>query len=202
MGHSLLALSFLLVIVSASATQHTVTSLTHTTPDTSVAKTDPTLGKQPASGHIAPDVAAIRNRGNQQSPVIKGRPDFYVRPSGDVIPGTRYRAIGGKSNLAEIATGKIASRDPTYITFNDIREKSAAEVQDILQLPQKHSHVVEFDTKQILDSLRIPGGRWNTEKNLEPLTKTFPEWGKGGGTQAITDQEIKIDPKLVTEFPQ
>ena len=29
--------------------------------------------------------------------------------------------------------------------------------------------------------------------NLEPITKDFPEFGKGGATQAITHKEIKED---------
>ena len=55
------------------------------------------------------------------------------------------------------------------------------------------SHWVSFDTLPLIDDLMIPSGRWNTTNVLEPITKTFPEWGKGGATQAITNQPIRVD---------
>ena len=174
---------------------HTTTPLARDTTQTAVRTATPQ----------APDIKSKVLVGTRQSPeglLAKGRPDFYVRSSGDIIPGTAYRATGGKSNIAELGSGKIASRDPTYITFDDIRGKTAEEVQDLLQLPQKPSHVVTFDTKKILESIRIPDGKWNTDKIPEPITKTFPQWGKGGGTQAVTNQVIDIDPKSIMELPQ
>ena len=35
--------------------------------------------------------------------------------------------------------------------------------------------------------------KWGKADYLEPITKDFPEFGKGGATQAITHKEIKVD---------
>ena len=102
-------------------------------------------------------------------------PDFYVKSDGEAIPGTGYRATGGQSNIDEVRSGEIAPRDPTYITFDNVKGKTQDEVKDLLQLPETPSHVVEFDTKQILDDVRVPDGKWNTNGVPEPTTETFPQ---------------------------
>lgn len=119
--------------------------------------------------------------------------DFYVSPGGQAIPSRGYRALSGESNIAEALEGTISSRNPTYITFDNIRGMKPQEVQSLLQLPKTPSHAVQFDTLQLLDDLSIPTGKWNTTNVPEPITTTFPKWGKGGGTQAITNQPISIN---------
>lgn len=52
---------------------------------------------------------------------------------------------------------------------------------------------MEFDTKQILDDVRIPNGNWGKSSYLEPITTDFPQFGPGGATQAVTNRPIKID---------
>jgi hypothetical protein len=121
------------------------------------------------------------------------RPDFYVRPDGEAVPGTGYRVVGGEANVNEVLKGTVAPRDPTYITFDDVRGLTPKKAQDLLQTPRAPTHVVDFDTKQILDDVRVPDGRWNTNGIPEPRTDTFPVYGNGGGTQAITSQPIKVD---------
>lgn len=119
--------------------------------------------------------------------------DFYVTPGGQTIPSQGYRALGGESNINEALSGKISSRNPTYITFDNLRGKGSTEVQNLLQLPKKPSHAVQFDTLQLVDDLSIPTGKWNTTNTPEPITNTFSKWGKGGGTQAITNEPINVD---------
>ncbi|MDX1920776.1 MAG: Hint domain-containing protein, partial [Candidatus Caenarcaniphilales bacterium] len=121
------------------------------------------------------------------------RPSFYVNSAGEAIPATGYRALGGESNINEALTGSISSRSPSYITFDDITLMTPNEVKNLLQLPREPSHVVIFDTLHLTNDLKIPTGRWNLTNTPEPITSTFPEWGTGGGTQAITNQPIKID---------
>jgi hypothetical protein len=41
---------------------------------------------------------------------------------------------------------------------------------------------------------------WNSNGILEPITETFPKWGSGGGTQAITDKVIQINIENITEL--
>ena len=125
--------------------------------------------------------------------IPRKEPDFFVAPSGQSIPSRGYRAIGGKSNVAEALEGTISSRNPTYITFDNMTKMSLGEVKKLLQLPRTPSHAVEFNTRQLIDDLSIPTGKWNTSSMPEPITCTFPEWGAGGGTQAITNQPIRID---------
>ncbi len=120
--------------------------------------------------------------------MIKSAPkgaDFYVLPGGQAISSRGYRAIGGESNISEALEGTISSRNPTYITFDNLKGMNPQEVKSLLQLPKAPSHAVQFDTLQILDDLSIPTGKWNTTNIPEPITTTFHKWGKGGGTQAI-----------------
>ncbi|MCA0184582.1 MAG: hypothetical protein LCH90_01060 [Proteobacteria bacterium] len=122
---------------------------------------------------------------------LRGGADFYVTPQGAAVPATGYRAVGGPA-IDEALAGTIVPRNPTYITFNNIKNMSPFEVQDLLQLPRTPTHWVDFDTLLLIDDLRIPAGRWNEITTLEPIVITFPEWGRGGGTQAITDKPIKV----------
>ena|GEM_PF-1841339 len=118
-----------------------------------------------------------------QMAMVRGganRPDFYVTSDGTAVPATGYRGFGGDQNLAEATYGVIASRNPTYFTFNNISGMTGQQVQDLLQLPQTPTHGVSFDTLQLLPDLSIPGGRWNTLSTPEPFTSTYPEWGTGG----------------------
>ena len=120
------------------------------------------------------------------------RPNFYVTSDGTAIPSTGYRAVGGPA-VEEAATGTVAPRNPTYISFDNIKDMSPSAVQDWLQLPRTPSHWSSFDTLPLINDLKIPTGKWNTTTVPEPITSTFPEWGKGGGTQAITNQPIKLN---------
>lgn len=96
--------------------------------------------------------------------------------------------------MSEIETGVISPRNPaTYITFNNITNLSPSEVQSLLQTQQTPTNWVSFDTLSLIPDLKIPTGEWNTSTVPEPLTSTFPQYGSGGGTQAITTQPIKIN---------
>jgi hypothetical protein len=122
---------------------------------------------------------------------------FYVKPNGITVPATGYRALVGPG-VAEAQSGVIASRRPTYITFNNITRMTGNEVKDMLQMPVIPTHSATFDTLQLLDGLRIPSEYWNTGLFQEPFAVSFPKWGQGGGSQAITDWPI-FNP-IVTPF--
>lgn len=128
---------------------------------------------------------------NEANSGIRASVDFYVTSQGISVPATGYRAVGGPA-VAEAQSGVISPRNPTYITFDNIKDMNPSDVQSLLQLPRVPSHWVSFDTLPLVNDLAIPSGRWGTTSTLEPITKTFPEWGAGGGTQAITNQPIKI----------
>ena len=123
-----------------------------------------------------------------------GNVDFYVSSDGIAVPATGYRAFGGEANFEEAMSGIISSRDPTYFTFDDITGLSPSEAQSFLQTPKIPSHVVQFDTAPLLDDIRIPDGNWNSNGIPEPITNTFPLFGSGGATQAITNSDIIVNP--------
>jgi hypothetical protein len=121
-----------------------------------------------------------------------GTPNFYSRPNGDLVPATGYRYISSNARYLGnlIKTGKIPPNvDGTYISFDKIDNPQLAPRK--LQVPHDAAIRVEFDTKQLLEDLRIPYGKWGTAEHLEPLTKDFLDKGPGGATQAITRQEIR-----------
>ena len=118
-------------------------------------------------------------------------PNFYARTNGEIIPANGYRYISSGAKYLDklIQTGKIpANADGTYISFEKTDNPHAAPGK--LQVPHDAAIRVEFDTKQILDDVAIPKGKWGTADHLEPLTADFPDKGLGGVTQAITRQEI------------
>jgi len=156
------------------------------------------------SGYSSLQATADAEAGLSYNHSVKSteKPNFYVRPNGDVIPSTGYRAVGGEANIAEAEAGIIGSRDPTYISFDDITQMTPKEAGSYLQLPREPTHSVSFDTLQIIDDIRIPNGRWNTTNTPEPITSTFPKWGEGGGTQAITEKPILVKPPRKLKDPE
>jgi|SRR6185312_2919421 len=83
------------------------------------------------------------------------------------------------------------SSGSTYITFNDLSGLTGSQAQSLLQLSRTPSQFATFDTLQIANDLTIPGGRWGESPIPEPITSTFPEYGSGGATQAITTSPIQ-----------
>ena len=117
--------------------------------------------------------------------------DFYVTPSGDVVPATGYRYISENVPYLDDMTKSMkipANANGTYFSFNnyDIANPGA------LQVPHNASIKVSFDTLQIIDDISIPYGNWGKASHLEPITRDFPQFGPGGATQVITHSEINI----------
>ena len=52
------------------------------------------------------------------------------------------------------------------------------------------SNIATFNTLQLIGDLRVPYSNWNTTNILEPLTNSYPQYGVGGATQAITSTNI------------
>lgn len=118
--------------------------------------------------------------------------DFYVRPNGEVIPaqGIRYVATDAPYLQKLIKTGVIpAKTDGNYISFKNFSSiKSAASE---LQVPHDAGIKIEFDTKQVLNDIKIPNGQYGNADWLEPITRDNPQFGIGGATQAITRKKIR-----------
>jgi len=121
------------------------------------------------------------------------RPNFYVRPNGDVIPATGYHYTHSGSQYLDdiIDTGILPARNvPTYLSFDEI--STADQARGLLQVDRLADIRLEFDTLQIIDDIRIPRGLGGTALWLEPLTADYPAFGTGGATQAITSKSISI----------
>lgn len=116
---------------------------------------------------------------------------FYVTADGVAIPATGYRAIGGPAVERAVAGDLMSQSGPTYISFNNLSELTGTEAKSVLQLKYEPSHFATFNTLQLVSDLKIPGGRWNASPLLEPITSTFPEFGGGGASQAITTTPIR-----------
>jgi RHS repeat-associated protein len=121
--------------------------------------------------------------------------DFYGTESGQLIPSTGYRAIGGPA-MEEALSGNIMSNKDTYFGFTNVLNMSQKDVKELFQLMRTPSHVAEFDTLQIINDVEIPAWHWNQWRSdsfiiPEPITKAFPNLGKGGVPQAITNTKIK-----------
>lgn len=122
--------------------------------------------------------------------------DFYVRPNGDVIPSKGYRYVSSDASYADdlLKSGKIpANKDPrgTYVAFDKFSDSRRA--SDKLQIPSTSDarYRVEFDTKQVLDDIKIPWGKHGTTPKLEIFAEDFGIYGSGGARQAITQQAIQ-----------
>ena len=109
--------------------------------------------------------------------------DFYVTPNGDSVPATGYRYMDSK--YAE-QTMKSMSAPGSYFGFEKFDSASAA--QDAFQISKEWSNCKlrgEFDTLQVIDEMYVPKAYGDKGPGLEPFTRCYPEYGKGGCQQFI-----------------
>ena len=124
-------------------------------------------------------------------------PDFYTRTSGEAIPSTGYRYVSSDAPYLQelLSSGTIpANSRGTYISFDNLGSGAAGK----LQVPHDAAIKIEFDTKQILDDVKIPQGQWGKADHLEPITTDFPQFGPGGATQAVTTKPILVNKVIDT----
>ena len=116
--------------------------------------------------------------------------DFYVTPSGDVVPATGYRYMdSGRANDA-LTKGEQYT---TYIGFT--KYDSASQAKDAFQVADAWSDCKvrgEFDTLQVIDTMYVPTEKGNTTIIPEPITCSYPEYGKGGEQQLRVDTVVKF----------
>jgi hypothetical protein len=108
---------------------------------------------------------------------------------------TMYRYVNETSfNFDKIKTQGLIDASPSqfpgYATLDKI--DNATQAQSILQLPKKPNWVAEFSSTQIASDVRFPTGKFNNADYVEVLTRSYPEWGVGGGSQFITNSQIKV----------
>jgi|GEM_PF-924223 RHS repeat-associated protein len=145
-------------------------------------------------GPQAAAAGGVNGGGGAQAPPIVSTvgsgADFYVNSGGTAIPAIGYRAIGAQAVSAAESGNIMSPSGVTYITFNNLNGLTGEQAAQLLQLKYAPSVFATFNTLQIANDLTIPGGRWNTSPIPEPITSTYPEYGTGGGTQAITNTPI------------
>ena len=120
-----------------------------------------------------------------------GKPDFYVKQTGDAVPSTGYRYMSSDNAAGALMNGEQYT---TYVGFEKL--DSAAQVQNSYQVAPVWSDCKvrgEFDTLQVIDDLYIPTTRGNTTNILEPLAVSYPEYGSGGGYQMRVDSNVKFN---------
>jgi len=118
------------------------------------------------------------------------RPDFYVTPSGDVIPATGYRYMSSTNATDALTTGKQYT---TYIGFN--KYDSAAAARDAFQVAPVWSDCKvrgTFDTLQVIDDMYVPTTLGNTTNIPEPFTVSYPQYGSGGEQQFRVDKVVEF----------
>ena len=129
-------------------------------------------------------------KGDESGSKSGRKADFYVTPSGDVVPATGYRYMdSGRANDAIISGEQYT----TYIGFK--KYDSASQVKDAFQIADSWSDCKvrgEFDTLQVIDDLYVPTTKGNTTAIPEPITFSYPEYGKGGEHQLRVDKVIKF----------
>lgn len=108
---------------------------------------------------------------------------------------TMYRYVNETSfNFNKLKTQGLIEASPTqfpgYATLDKIED--AALAKSILQLPKEPTWVAEFSSSQIINDVRFPTAKFNNSNYYEVLTRSYPEWGIGGGSQFITNSQIKI----------
>lgn len=83
-------------------------------------------------------------------------------------------------------TMKSMSAPGSYFGFEKFDSASAA--QDAFQISKEWSNCKlrgEFDTLQVIDEMYVPKAYGDKGPGLEPFTRCYPEYGKGGCQQFI-----------------
>jgi hypothetical protein len=130
---------------------------------------------------------------NKEVPVQAS--DYYVSPNGETFPSTGYRY--SDSRYADsISKSRESPGTPGghYVGFEKF--DSAAQAQDRYQISKDWSDTKvrgEFDTLQLYDQktgrwkASVPTAKGNVTDIPEPYTSSYPEYGKGGSLQYITE---------------
>ena len=116
--------------------------------------------------------------------------DFYITLNGNVVPATGYRYMDSQRAKDALTKGEQYT---TYIGFT--KYDSASQVKDAFQIADAWSDCKvrgEFDTLQVIDKMYVPTEKGNTTTIPEPITCSYPEYGKGGEQQLCVDTVVKF----------
>ena len=154
----------------------------------------------PSNGTEMTNTAGVENRNlvnsSADAKISSGQSsgkstDFYVTPNGDVVPATAYRYMNSK--YAE-QTMESMSAPGSYFGFEKF--DSASDAMDAFQISPKWNDCKlrgEFDTLQVIDEMYVPLEYNGKGPDLEPFTRCYPEYGKGGSQQFVYDGVIHFE---------
>ncbi len=142
----------------------------------------------------------------------QSKPDFYVGPNGDALPSTAYRYMDSKW-----ASSVMASKEARLSYFGFNKYNTGAEARDGFQIfyepgnPDSWSDARlegKFDTLQLFDKsgnplVRVPMEYGDTGTIPEPITRCYPQFGKGGAVQLVPkDKMMNVKFDSVTLLPE
>ena len=157
-------------------------------------KSSPSLSKNQQKMQSQTVGSTLSGNTTEKSIKNDSRINFYVAPNGDIVPSTGYRYMDSK-----YAEQTIQSMNAPGSYFGFEKFDSAKDAQDAFQISPEWSNCKlrgEFDTLQVIDEMYIPKAYGDKGPGLEPFTRCYPEYGKGGCQQFIYKGKIyfkKVD---------
>lgn len=109
-----------------------------------------------------------------------------------------YRYIGSQAEYIEKLkqTGIIPAREGNGEHYFSISKfDNPTEAISKLQLNGEMTDAVwraEFEIDQITSSISFPYAKWGGARNVEVMTRSYPQYGEGGAVQFITKSQIKL----------
>jgi hypothetical protein len=92
-----------------------------------------------------------------------------------------------------------AKRGGIYVSFDKIDDAIIA--SDKMQIPYRPDYRVSGNSLDIIDEMQIPLGEHGRAGSLEPLTKDFPNFGPGKGSQVVVTGPVRVTPDSLTKLP-
>ena len=129
--------------------------------------------------------------GGAEVAVAEVKADFYVKPNGELVPSTGYRYMDSR-----YANQTLESMEAPGSYFGVEKFDSAAAARDAYQVSTEWSNCRlrgQFDTLHVIDEVRVPRTFGDKGTSLEPITRCYPEYGKGGHQQFICKDKLKFD---------
>ena len=108
-----------------------------------------------------------------------------------VPSATGYRLISSKDpNLSNIINSGTISANPkgTYFSWDNLGDSLGSYRA---QIPRDGNIMVEFNSGQLGNNIKIPLGENGTASHLEPVARDYPQFGFGGASQRTTTAPIQ-----------
>ena len=148
-----------------------------------------------AATAVVSDMAKFAKGAERSAEVVKSAANVgkVAEPAANAEK-SYYRYVGEGEAGTIKKTGEIPAVDRAgnakEIYLTDRRYETAGRAKTHNQLPEKPTHRVEIDPKNVKDNTPF--------RKIDPTAN--PQWGKGGGVESTTRQPIKVDPIKIKEL--